>query len=70
MYLFDKDSFSGISLTGIVEVITDNEIRKRMWYDALGDHFKDSEDEKWCVLMFKPERYNIFIDGRTIRGEF
>ena len=68
VYLFDKESFSGISLTGRVEVITDFETKKRMWYDALGGFFKGPEDEKLCVLMFKPERYNIWIDDRTIRG--
>ena len=70
IYLFDKESFSGISLTGKVEIITDLVIKKQMWYDALGDIFTNPDDEKWCVLMFKPERYNIFIDFRTIRGTF
>ena len=70
VYLFDKESFTGISLTGKIEVITDIEIKKQMWYDALGDFFKSPDDERWCVLMFKPERYNIFIDNCTIRGTF
>jgi len=68
VYLFDKESFSGVSLTGNINVITDCETKKQMWYDALNDHFKDAEDESWCVLMFRPERYHIFIDGGTIRG--
>ena len=72
VYLFDKESFSGISLTGVVEVLTDAETKRRMWYDALGagDFFKGPDDEAWCVLMFKPERYNIYINDRTIRGAF
>ena len=70
VYLFDKESFTGISLTGKIEVITDLAIKKRMWYDALGDSFKSPKDKKLCVLMFRPERYNIFIDNRTIRGVF
>ena len=70
VYLFDKDSFSGISLTGKIEIITDLEVKKQMWYDALGDFWSGYDDERWCVLMFKPERYNIFIDNRTIRGVF
>ena len=68
VYLFDKESFTGISLTGKVEVIVDLEIKKQMWYDALGDTSKGFDDENWCVLMFKPERYNIFIDWHTING--
>ena len=70
VYLFDKESFSGISLTGKVDVVTDIETKKRMWYDALGDFFKGPEDERLCVLMLKPERYNIFIDNQTIRDTF
>ncbi len=70
VYLFDKESFSGISLTGKVQVITDFNIKKQMWYDALGEVFKSPDDEKLCVLMFKPEKYNIFIDNRTINGSF
>ena len=68
VYLFDKESFSGISLTGKLEVTTDLDTKKRMWYDALGDVFKSPDDESLCVLILKPERYNIFIEGRTIRG--
>ena len=70
IYLFDKESFSGISLTGKVDVITDLNIKKQMWYGALGDYFKGPDDEKFCVLMVKPERYNIFVDNRTTRGAF
>jgi len=68
IYLFDKESFSGISLSGKIEVMTDIKIKKQMWYDALGDFFKGPEDETLCVLMFRPERYNIFIEGRTEYG--
>ena len=70
VYLFDRESFSGISLTGRVEVITDSETKKRMWYAALGDFFKSPNDKELCVLMLRPERYNIFIDNHTIRGAF
>lgn len=51
-------------------MITDTDLKSQMWYDALGDFFKDPADERLCVLMFKPEKYNIFIDGSTIYGTF
>ena len=70
VYLFDKESFSGISLVGKVEVVSDYELNRELWYDALGDFFKDPLDERLCVLMFRPEKYNIFIEGRTIYGTF
>jgi len=70
IYFFDEASFSGISLTGCTKVVTDNEIKKQMWYAELGDSFTGPDDPNWCVLLFKPERYNIFIDYHTIRGIF
>jgi len=70
IYLFENKSFSGISLIGKIEIITDLEVKRQMWYDELAEHFNGSEDDGLCVLMFKPERYNIFIDYQTIQGEF
>ena len=70
VYLFERQSFTGISLTGIVDIITDITVKRQMWYDALANHFTGPEDEGMCVLMFKPERYNILIDYHNISGVF
>ena len=70
VYLFDKESFTGISLVGQVEVSTDSVLKKQVWYDDLGDFFNGYTDENLCVLLFKPEKYNIFIENTTIRGVF
>ena len=70
VYLFDKESFAGISLLGRIEVITGIETKRRMWYDALGDVFQGPEDANLCVLRLKPERYNIFMENRTVQGVF
>lgn len=70
IYLFDEPSFTGISLIGKTEVLTDDDIKRQMWYDELGASFTGPKDPRWCVLRFVPERYNIFIDDHTIRGTF
>lgn len=70
IYLFDKESFTGISLLGNVEVSTDPALKKQVWYKDLGDFFAGPEDEELCVLLFRPEKYNIFIENTTIRGIF
>jgi len=70
IYLFDVKSFTGISLTGRVEINVDLEVKKEMWYDALGDHFSGPDDSNLCVLMFKPVKYNIFINYQTLTGVF
>ena len=70
IYLFEPNSFTGISLTGKIEVVCDTALNDSLWYDALGSFFKGPDDEKLCALIFRPKRYNIFIEGRTIRGSF
>ena len=70
VYLFDQESFSGLSLVGKIEMITESDLNRRLWYDALGDFFGSPDDTRLCVLMFKPEKYNIFIEGKTISGKF
>ena len=70
IYLFDEESFTGISLVGKTEVLTDLETKRQMWFNELSDSFAGPEDDRWCVLLFRPERYNIFIENRTIRGAF
>lgn len=70
MYLFDQQSFTGISLVGRIEVIANEALNREMWYDSLGDFVDGPTEERLCVLLFRPERYNIFIDGQTIRGAF
>ena len=70
VYLFDSETFTGVSLSGEVEIASDRATKETMWYDALGEVFSGPADENWCVLIFRPERYNIFIDNKTIRGEF
>ena len=70
IYLFDVKSFTGISLTGNIEISVDSEVKKELWYDALGDHFNGPDDEKLCVLTLKPQKYNIFIDFQTLYGAF
>ncbi|MDR1703215.1 MAG: pyridoxamine 5'-phosphate oxidase family protein [Clostridiales bacterium] len=70
VYLFESKSYSGISLTGQVEIITDSETKRRMWYDELKDHFNGPDDDGFCVMLFKPEHYNIFIEYQNISGDF
>lgn len=65
---YDKESYTGISLIGKAEIITDAKTKKHMWFDALEEYFISPEDENWCVLRVIPERYSIFIENHVIRG--
>lgn len=57
-----------ITLTGIIEIVTDPIIKNEMWYDGLKNHFSGPEDPNYCVLRFKTESYNLFIDWNEVRG--
>jgi len=57
-----------VTLTGIIEIVTDPKIKNEMWYDRLKNHFTGSDDPEYCVLRFKTESYNLFIDWKEVRG--
>lgn len=57
-----------ISLKGTMEIITDSEVKKEMWYDGLSNHFSGPEDPGYVVLKFKTDSYTLFIDWETVRG--
>jgi len=54
-----------ITLTGKIEIITDPAIKKEMWYSGMSMYFPGgADDPNLCVLMFKTERYNLFVDDK------
>jgi general stress protein 26 len=60
---FSLKPLYNITLVGKIEVITDFEVKKEMWYDGLKNHFTGPEDTNYCVLRFKTERYKLMIGG-------
>jgi len=57
-----------INLVGTIEVITDADVKKDMWYDGLGYHMTGSDDPNYCVLKFTTQRYKLFLDGEEVEG--
>lgn len=57
-----------ITLVGTIEVLTDLDVKKEMWYAGLVNHFSGPEDPNYCVLRFKTERYNLLIDWKEVSG--
>jgi general stress protein 26 len=57
-----------INLVGEIEIITSNDVKREMWYDALGHHFAGSDDPSYCVLKFTTKRYKLFINGEEVEG--
>ena len=57
-----------ISLKGKMEIITDPDVKKEMWYDGLKNHFSGPEDPGYVVLRFTADSYTLFIDWNEVRG--
>lgn len=57
-----------ITLVGTIEVVTDPEVKKEMWYGGLANHFSGPEDPSYCVLRFNTQRYNLLVDWKEARG--
>jgi general stress protein 26 len=57
-----------ITLVGTIEVCTEPNMKKEMWYDGLSNHFSGPEDPNYCVLRFHTQRYNLLVDWQEERG--
>lgn len=57
-----------ITLVGTIEVLTDLETKKEMWYDGMGYYFKGPEDPNMCVLRFVTRRYSLMLNEQDANG--
>lgn len=64
---FNADDYN-ITLVGKIEILTDPDVKKEMWYDGLVNHFSGPEDPNYCVLHFKTQRYNLLVDWKEAKG--
>lgn len=64
---FNSDEYN-ITLVGTIDIITDPDVKKEMWYGGLTNHFSGSQDSNYCVLRFKTERYNLLVDWEEAKG--
>ncbi len=58
-----------ISLKGSMEVITDPDVKREMWYDGMANHYDSPEDPGYVVLKFTADSYNLFINWQGAKGE-
>jgi len=57
-----------ITLVGTIEVLTDLETKREMWYDGMGYYFKGPEDPGFCVLQFVTRRYSLMLSEGDANG--
>ncbi len=64
---FNSNEYN-ITLVGTIDIITDPNVKKEMWYGGLVNHFSDPQDPNYCVLHFKTDRYNLLVDWKEAKG--
>lgn len=64
---FNSNEYN-ITLVGIIDIITDPNVKKEMWYGGLVNHFSGPQDPNYCVLRFKTERINLLVDWKEAQG--
>lgn len=64
---FNSNEYN-ITLVGTIEIITDPDVKKEMWYGSLVNHFSGPLDPNYCVLRFKTESYNVLVDWEEAQG--
>ena len=57
-----------ITLVGDIEVSTDIEVKKEMWYEGMGYYFNGPEDPDFCVLKFVTRRYSLMLNEKDANG--
>jgi general stress protein 26 len=71
--IFDDDyqgnSFYNLTLAGTIEIVSDPEIKKEMWYEGMAEHCSGPDDANFCVLRFTTKRYNLWVSGIEIEKD-
>ena len=58
-----------VTLVGTAEILTDEAIKKTIWYDGLAAHFpQGATDPNYVVLKFRTKRWNAFVDWEDNEG--
>ena len=65
---FNSNEYN-ITLVGTIDIITDPDVKKEMWYGGLVNHFSGPQDPNYCVLRFKTESYNLLVDWKEAKGK-
>ena len=57
-----------ITLVGTIEVLTDPDTKRDMWFPVMESHWSGPDDPEYCVLRFTTERYSLFVDYQEAKG--
>ena len=57
-----------ITLIGVMDVLTDLESKREMWYPGMGTYFAGPEDPQFVVLRFTTRRYSFMLNEHDANG--
>ena len=62
-----QEQGNSVALTGEVEIITDNALKKELWLDWFIQHFTEGPtDPNYVLVKFTPKHATYWIDGKFI----
>ncbi|WP_106828789.1 pyridoxamine 5'-phosphate oxidase family protein [Parabacteroides pacaensis] len=62
-----QEQGNSVALTGEVEIITDNAIKKELWQDWFIEHFTEgATDPNYVLIKFVAQHATYWIDGKFI----
>lgn len=61
IYYVDEENFMGLMLVGEMEVLQDEESRRKLWFDGSEKYYPQGvNDPDYCVLHFRAHRGNFY----------
>lgn len=70
VYYVDQDSFMGLMLVGDMEVLQDQESRKKLWFDGCEKYYPQGiNDPDYSVLRFTAKKANFYYGLKNISFE-
>ena len=64
-----NNSEYNITLVGTIEILTDLDTKKDMWFSVMEGQWGGPDDPEYCVLRFTTERYSLFVDYQEVKGK-
>lgn len=62
-----QEGGNSVALTGDVEVVTDNEVKKALWQEWFINHFPGgATDPNYVLIKFLPRQATFWIEGKFV----
>jgi general stress protein 26 len=65
LYFYDAHAFHGISLRGTVEIVKDNDLRRKAWQKGWEIYYPQG-DADYTLLRFVPDRLKVYAKFSVI----